>query len=158
MALQLVIIFLVVGCAAVDEYNFEDYSSSTVSATTLQSVDIESSPESNVFADRLRLLIGSAPNYAGHYVVAGFGCGTSCQIVTIVDIDTGKVSMPTTSSEGACYSKASRLLIVNPFIADSYGDSLPASAYTYYYLMDDNGLELLDKTKEPFSGVCEFGQ
>lgn len=136
------------------DYSFESFPSQAV----LQQINFDSHPNSEAIRDRLEMLVGRAANFAGHYILAGFGCGTACQTVTIVDVDTGDILMPTTSFEGTCYSLSSRLLIVNPYIADSYGDALPAYAYTYYYLMGDQGLELLAQTKEPYLGDCESGQ
>jgi hypothetical protein len=80
------------------------------------------------------------PNFAGHYTIAEWGCGSGCMSVAVVDAVSGKVftgpfkilSMPMAESEGdhdyqgAVYQLKSRL-----FIADGCPEE--AKCGTYYY-------------------------
>lgn len=43
------------------------------------------------FRTRIRKAAKLAPNFAGHYVLAGWGCGSSCIHYVIVDVKTGYV-------------------------------------------------------------------
>jgi len=79
-------------------------------------------------------------NFAGHYTVAEWGCGSGCMSVAVVDAASGKVfpgpfkilSMPMAEGEGgreyqgAVYQRKSRL-----FIADGCPEE--ARCGTYYY-------------------------
>ncbi len=143
--------------AGAKEYHFKDFPSQPHSNNTLKKVDLDSHPDAKYLKDKLELLVGREPNFSGKYILATFGCGTACQVVTIVDVDTGRITMPVNSSDGSCYSKDSRLLILNPYIANAYDEDLPDWAFTYYYIIQDGRLELLHQTKKPLKGECESG-
>jgi hypothetical protein len=50
------------------------------------------SREARQFRSMLREAAKAGPNFAGHYTIAGWGCGTSCLDWGIVDALTGKVT------------------------------------------------------------------
>lgn len=52
--------------------------------------------------------------FAGHYIIAEWGCGTQCQWGAIIDALTGKVYMLPVASGGWEYYPDSNLLVVNP--------------------------------------------
>lgn len=52
--------------------------------------------------------------FAGHYIVAYWGCGSPCQTGVIVDQTDGKIYALPTAALGYRYEKQSRMLIVNP--------------------------------------------
>jgi hypothetical protein len=90
------------------------------------------------------------PNFAGHYTVALWGCGTSCQSFAIIDAKTGAVTLGTfTLSVGAEFRRDSGLFIANPSDAwrEAYGDEAVGSsaslARTEYYHWDGEKLVLL---------------
>jgi hypothetical protein len=64
-------------------------------------------------------------NFAGHYAFARMGCGTNCQVSTIIDLSTGNVYAGPVTSCGYDYKLDSKLLIVNP--PDSSGLYSPQS-------------------------------
>ena len=149
-------LFITVSAGA-KEYRFNDFPTDSYSNSTLKQVNLDSYPDAEYLKDKLTHLIGRAPNFAGKYILAAFGCGTACQVVTIVDVDTGNITMPVSSSDGSCYSKNSKLLIINPYIANTYDEDLQDWAFTYYYIIQNGRLELLYQTKEPLKGECESG-
>ena len=53
-------------------------------------------------------------NFAGHYNLARWGCGTSCQKGAITDLKTGRVYDIPAASLDYDFRKDSRLLVVNP--------------------------------------------
>jgi len=70
-----------------------------------------------MFRTKLREGAKKGPNFAGHYTVITWGCGTDCRLVAIVDARTGRVYFaPFTVSipADADYRLDSRLLIANP--------------------------------------------
>ena len=44
-----------------------------------------------LFRTRIREAARKGPNFAGHYTIAEWGCGTSCVSVAVVDAETGAV-------------------------------------------------------------------
>lgn len=82
---------------------------------------------SNITARRFRSAIkraifSSGVNFAGHYNLARWGCGTSCQMGAITDLKTGRVyDLPSASGDYA-FKKNSKLLVVNPPDSSSYYD------------------------------------
>ena len=73
------------------------------------------SPEARRFRTVLTNGARRGPNFAGHYTVVTWGCGTSCQSMAIVDARTGRVYMTgITASLGVKHQLNSRLLVVNP--------------------------------------------
>jgi hypothetical protein len=47
--------------------------------------------DSWAFRTRLRAAARERPNFAGHYIVTGWGCGTGCTVGAVIDARTGRV-------------------------------------------------------------------
>ncbi len=118
--------------------NFEQYPAA-ISAVTLQQVDLQSHPQARTFGSRLRALEGRPANFAGHYSVQYWGCGSGCQQFAIVDVTSGRVFMDEewSASYGLCYRADSSLLIVNP------GARAPESMQSIYFRWDGSQLQPL---------------
>ena len=92
------------------------------------------------FRSAITQAAAKGPNFAGHYTIAEWGCGSGCMSVAVVDAASGKVfsgpfkilSIPMAEGEGGheyqgtVYQLKSRL-----FIAD--GCPQEANCGTYYY-------------------------
>ena len=77
--------------------------------------DLSSAADARRFRTVLRSGARSGPNFAGHYTVVTWGCGTSCQSHAIVDARSGKVTfIPFPTTLGLAYRLDSRLLVVDP--------------------------------------------
>lgn len=50
--------------------------------------------ESRMFRTRIREWAKEKPNFAGHYILATWGCGTECVQLTVIDARTGQVFHP----------------------------------------------------------------
>lgn len=104
-----------------------------------------SSPEAREFRTRLKEAARQKPNFAGHYIVAKWGCGSGCIMPAILDAKTGKVFMvPFTIStvgeevvDPLQFRLDSRLLIANGSRNDAEENG------TFYYRWDENRLTLL---------------
>lgn len=48
-------------------------------------------PGQQVFRAVIREATRKGPNFAGHYTIADWGCGTSCESVAVIDAETGAV-------------------------------------------------------------------
>lgn len=106
--------------------NFRDYPVENIYKGKPAPVDLSSNPKARQYRDALRYGAKLGPNFAGHYTVVMWGCGSPCQNFAIINAKTGKVYMSDiTTSFGLSYQINSNLLIVNPDIppesADLYG-------------------------------------
>ena len=150
---------------------FNNYQISKVLIGKPAKVDIKSHPHAHKFRTMLRQGVENGVNFAGHYIIATWGCGTSCLELGIIDAHTGKVFFPKelvrvigisagdfesvgwTEEEGDClfktadilsigFRKESSLLVAFGFPHD---DSTEHELGFYYFSWEDNKLELLGK-------------
>ena len=103
-----------------------------------------------MFRSAIREAAAKGLNFAGHYTIAEWGCGSGCMSIVIIDAVTGKVfaapfrilSMPLPETEGgheyqgAVYQLNSRLLIAD-------GCPEETNCGTYYYEWSDNKFKRL---------------
>lgn len=57
-------------------------------------LDLKSNPTARMYRTLLRQEVSKGPNFAGHYRVAIWGCGTSCAMFAVVNLKTGRVITP----------------------------------------------------------------
>jgi hypothetical protein len=71
-------------------------------------------------------------NFAGHYTVVEWGCGTNCSHLAIVNLRTGKIwyDPELIASRGFLFRSDSSLIVVNPW--DGPGDFLPNLPTEYF--------------------------
>jgi hypothetical protein len=132
---------------------FEDYPARGVYRGRPARVRLDSK-QARMFRTRLREDSRSGPNFAGHYTVVIWGCGTGCAQMGVVDARTGRVYFPpleymdipdmeTAESHARDFRLNSRLLVLTRNHYDGKG------GYTaYYYLFDDNRFRLLREAEE----------
>jgi len=111
----------------------------------VRSIDFKKNPEAGTFRTRLSEALKGGVNFAGHYVVAGWGCGTGCLSGAIIDARTGDVYWPEqfnamavlfTKGEYAQpidYRQHSRLLVLSgvPGQKDEKAAEKPSGIYFY---------------------------
>ncbi|MBU4299444.1 hypothetical protein KJ636_05385 [Patescibacteria group bacterium] len=137
--------------------HFEDYPMKEIFQGVPVPVDFASNPDTRDFQTQLTEDAKEGPNFAGHYTVVEWGCGTECQNHMIVDAITGKVySLPEPSkipdnlitARGVSFRLNSRLLIADPPCGPypppltscrGAGANVPAR----FYLMENDGLRLI---------------
>ena len=96
------------------------------------------------YATRLREFAGRPPNFAGHFVLASWGCGASCVITAAINSQTGEVAwLPFTVCcwdanvpKPLDFRADSRLLIV-------HGSRNESGGGTYDYTFDGKAFTLL---------------
>ncbi len=110
------------------------------------------------------------PNFAGHFVIVRWGCGSPCLMAAIVDLRTGRVFPPPfhhgpghsyfqvpwswPNEPPLAYRLDSRLLIANICEADESVraegrvEYEPQRCGAHYFVMGDNGLKLIRKVLE----------
>ena len=128
-------------------------------AGEVSAVNFDSLPEAKLFQTTITEQSLEGPNFAGHYTVATWGCGTECQGFAIIDAINGDIvefepSIDHQVSEGLSHSLESNLLILNPKSDNQeYLDSIKGSSVSemvandfeahkariYYQLLENNG-------------------
>jgi hypothetical protein len=107
-------------------------------------MDLASHPDAARFADRLSPELDQGPNFAGHYRLVSWGCGTHCTASLIVDLRSGAVHDGVVAELGLLFRADSALLIVNPHPERSFEvGEVPAWAATRYYRWHHDRMELL---------------
>ncbi len=110
--------------------------------------------ENRMFRTKLREAAGEKPNFAGHYIVAIWGCGTSCVTGAIIDAATGRVfSLPFSvccwestkdDFEPVEFDLNSTLIAFNGARAEKEGD-----VATHFYKFENDKLIFLKSVKAP---------
>lgn len=146
-------------------YSFEDFLVTEVYTGNPAKINFASHPKASTFQTMLKrglreinpelvggLKEGESANFAGHYVLLTWGCGSSCTTVAVVDAKNGNVYFPPIGSYcGVKYDLKSNLLVVNPpedvkSFAES--SSLPNGVYTMYYKWRNNEfIEIKDEAQ-----------
>jgi len=134
------------------------------------SLDLKSNPTARTYRTVLRREIAQGPNFAGHYRVVVWGCGTSCARFAVVNLNTGRVITPDGFSYTSGvdfgvdsqtlfpglqrdyglvgFTKDSRLLVV---LGDLDEDESREGAF--YFVLDRERLRLIHST--PVEKNCE---
>ena len=77
-----------------DAPRFEDYKVKTGFKGKPAAPDVRSHPRSRLFRTMLRMNAKEGPDFAGHYTIASWGCGSGCSEYAIIDAITGRVFHP----------------------------------------------------------------
>jgi len=133
------------GCPA--DLSFENYPAGEVFRGIPAEADFATKPGSETFRSRIREAMSQGVNFAGHYVLAEWGCGTACQEYAVVDARTGAVVNygELNSGSGADFRAQSKLLILNPPQNLPPIPGLYRQMTTDYYEMKDGEMEIICK-------------
>jgi hypothetical protein len=93
-------------------YSFEKYSV-PIYKGELKDPDFKTNPEAKSFITRIKEGCKEGVNFAGHYTLIYWGCGTACQYGVVVDRKTGKIFNGYLSSLGSEFKADSKLIIFN---------------------------------------------
>ena len=104
-----------------------------------------SSREDREFRTMLSEASGRRPNFAGHYILTSWGCGSPCIMTVAIDVRTGRTSWlpvtlccwPAGIDDPRQFRPDSRLLILR----GQRNETGPNA--TWSYLIDDRGFHLL---------------
>lgn len=139
---------------------FEDFPATAVFKGKPAAVKIKSRSERE-FRTRLRDAARAGPNFAGHYTIAEWGCGSGCLSIVVIDSVTGVVywsssfsvlSVPYTGAEtgseyqGVVYRLNSRLLVADGCPGEAEN---PQECGTHYYEWRNHQLKLVRFDKVP---------
>jgi hypothetical protein len=128
--------------------HFRDYRVREIYRGKHAAVDFSSNPRAKTWSAMLIDAAKKGSNFAGHYTVAVWGCGTSCSSFAIIDAINGRVYFPAILSHvrwadwrgkeyGLKFRIDSNLLVVygSPNEEDKKG--------TFYYKWENNDLQLI---------------
>ena len=76
-----------------DAPRFESYPAAVYTGANARP-RLNADARTRLFRTRIKEWAGEKPNFAGHYILATWGCGTDCTQITIIDAKTGKVFHP----------------------------------------------------------------
>ncbi len=94
---------------------FSDYPAGPIYHGQPAPVDLQSNVLAPQYRTRLRREASKGPNFAGHYTVVRWGCGTDCTGFAIVDAQTGKVGfLQPDAAIDLDYRLDSDLLVIDP--------------------------------------------
>ena len=93
---------------------FEDFPVKKVYKGASAPVDLHSNPEAMTYRTRLREGAKHKPNFAGHYIVVDWGCGSNCQVYMLIDAISGRVFDGTGAERGLTFRLDSLLAIADP--------------------------------------------
>lgn len=77
-----------------DAPRFETYSAKRYFGKNAAPV-LDGDPMTKMFRSQIKEWAKAKPNFAGHYILATWGCGSDCTQLAIIDAKTGKVTHPT---------------------------------------------------------------
>jgi hypothetical protein len=77
-----------------DAPRFKDYPAKIFSGKNA-APNLRSDSKTKMYRSRLAQWAKEKPNFAGHYILAYWGCGTDCTQIAIIDAKTGKIYHPT---------------------------------------------------------------
>jgi hypothetical protein len=120
--------------------SFEDFPVSEKFEGQPAPVNFSTDPDALRFVTAITEGAEKGPNFAGHYTVISWGCGTECESGVIVDAQTGAISSSFVTELGSEFRIDSNLFIVNPLenIID-----LNITIYPEYYKWEDDKLVFL---------------
>src|SRR5688572_4253247 len=93
VALAALAVCTAAGFAFGQAQNFRRYPAK-VERAKAKAIDFRNSPGASAFRTRLRDGLRRGVNFAGHYVLVGWGCGTGCVSGAIIDARNGRVHFP----------------------------------------------------------------
>lgn len=115
------------------------------------------SKRARMFRSRLREDSRTGPNFAGHYTVVYWGCGTGCAQMAVVDAKTGRVywppleymDIPPDTEQDGLHGRGfrldSKLLVLTRYQYD-----MQRTFTAYYYLFENNRFRLIRKAEEHY--------
>jgi hypothetical protein len=79
------------------------------------SPDVHSTRLGRRFRTVIRREARNGPNFAGHFTLVRWGCGSACIMYAVIDAATGRVfEQPIQTMVGATFSRESALIIADP--------------------------------------------
>ena len=144
LLVALFLAFNLIGYAQSATPTFTQYAAK-VEKTKNVKVNLKSHKNANMFRTNLRNAAKEGVNFAGHYILTTWGCGTNCSQTAIIDARSGRVFFPRElegagfgfcelpdDTEPIAYQADSRLLVLSGFKGgDLSVENAPCGIYYY---------------------------
>lgn len=152
---------LTVPCFSQPIPKFSQYRAS-VEKPRVKTINFRGNPGARSFRTRLTEGLRDGVNFAGHYVVVGWGCGTGCISGAIIDTRTGNVFWPEQfnalsvwygdgnyANEPVEFKKNSRLLVIHGIPGEKDDDAPAKPSGLYFYEWKNNRLRQVSFVSKP---------
>jgi hypothetical protein len=119
----------------VPQLRFEDYAVADTSLGRQRPAAprLAGAPYGRMYRTMVRDGAARGPNFAGHFTIVVWGCGTGCGIVAVADARTGRLSRQTLlTANGVHYRRDSRLLLADPRTPETPPDCASCGTPAYY--------------------------
>tara|TARA_R110002073_G_scaffold15953_3_gene62154 strand:- start:21814 stop:22524 length:711 start_codon:yes stop_codon:yes gene_type:complete len=103
--------------------------------------DFKSNPEAKMFVTRITEGCKQGINFAGHYTLIYWGCGTSCQYGVVVNRKTGEIFDGYQSSLGSEFKKESKRIIINSDMIEDNAQYIPLYQLEKFKLQSWDGVK-----------------
>ena len=124
-----------------------------VEKKTARAIDFKNSPGASSFRTRLREALKGEINFAGRYILTGWGCGTGCSHGAIIDAKAGRVYFPDElmgvggydgpEGETFTFRKNSRLLVIRGVPGPDVENAPERNPGIYYFEWRANRFRLI---------------
>lgn len=123
---------------------FEDFPVARIYKGVPARVDLSSNPIASGYRTRLREGARKGPNFAGHYTVVTWGCGSNCEVNAVVDARTGRAYDGFGDERGTDFKINSSLIVADAGRpADGSRDDPTTTLPVRYYVWQDNHFKLI---------------
>lgn len=123
--------------------SFEDYPA-TIYEGKLADPDFSTHPDAKRFVTRIKKGCEEGINFAGHYSLITWGCGSPCQSGVIVDRKTGHIYDGYGTSLGAAFRIDSKMIIRNVGAIDTATNLIKICAYCHVNHVVWNGTTFIE--------------
>ena len=107
---------------------FTEYKASSYYHEKPAKIDFKTWPESKEYKTTISDTQNKGANFAGHFVISEWGCGTFCRGISVSDAKNGRISFYAETlyeaPEGLSFNIDSNLLILNPLRDDEKSTSM----------------------------------
>ena len=125
---------------------FEDFSNNNKYEGEIAKPNFDTNKEAYAFRGQIKKDLEAGTNFAGHYTIAQWGCGTECSTGIVVDNKTGTIYSLPVAEFGREFRVKSNLLVVNPpdVVEGIFeGWQTPEWVSTRYFKWENNQFELI---------------
>ena len=113
--------------------SFKDYPSQVFKGE-LEDPNFESNPKYKMYITKITNECKQGVNFAGHYTMVTWGCGSPCQRGALVDRKTGEIFDGLETTYGIDFKKDSRLVIKNEGVLDRKTNLIEIHGAEWYEL------------------------
>ncbi|OLY72204.1 hypothetical protein AU074_13595 [Pseudomonas sp. ATCC PTA-122608] len=141
------------GAGADERYKFEAYPASAVATKAVSKIDWKSNKDLASYwkaKEAVEATVGKNPDFAGHFVVTSYGCGSGCTASAFVDANDGKVykaPMNETSTQDGAHKVTSNIIFMSDYRYVNGGPQMMETPGVVAWNEKSSKFEILHKDK-----------